>query len=272
MYTVVKDNRELLRYRGLLTPSQTILDAQDAAVKIALLNLVRLGSNRNSLFSSGLKTDANELTTTNPFMRLMPADGGASGGEVFDFYFPYMPQSIDYSDLSDEIAEIQRVGTTPIVTFKSHKLLRVSMEFLVAVPYDGITIDVEDSLNILRNFATNSQRGIVFYHFDEMLTRGWKYRTGSVNKQPFFNIADMTIAARQRNSSGKITQAIVRMTFIENQNPQIVVTRVPPFRKKKKKKPPKKTPPPTKPEKVEPVSKTFKTVEDVFGNRGLFSS
>jgi hypothetical protein len=274
MYTVIKDNRQLLRYRGLLTPNQTILDAQNTAVRLALLDLVRLNSNRSGLFSSGSDTDVNKLTITNPFMRLLPEDGGSSNNEVYDFYFPYTPQSIDYSDMSDEIAEIERVGTTPIVTFKSHKLMRVSMEFLVAVPYDGLIIDVEESLNILRIFATQSQRSVRFYHLDEMLTRGWSYRKGPGPgfSNSYFNIADLTVTARQRNSYGKITQAVVRMTFVENQNPQIVVTRVPPFRKKKKKKPPKPPTTKTKPQKVTAITETeFAEAIAQAGNRGLFS-
>ena len=255
MYQVVRDNRQILRYRGLLTPDATILDAQETAFRIALIDINRLGTNNATRFSTGKQTDVNKITESNPFMRLLPEPGGSGGNEVFDFYFPYTPQSIDYSDMSDEIAEIPRVGTTPIVTFKSHKLMRVSMEFLVAVPYDGLIIDVEDSLNILRNFAANSQRSVIFYHLDEMLTRGWSYRRGPQGRPPFFTIVDLNINARQRNSNGKITQAIVRMTFIENQNPDIVVVKVPPFVKKKKKKKKKKTGKPnTKPQAAKPYN------------------
>jgi hypothetical protein len=236
MYTVLKDNKDILRYRGLLSPSASLLEAQQAAANIALLQLSRLNSNALGRFSTGQITDTNKAISTNPYMRLLPAPGGKSDNTVYDFYFPYVPQGIDYSDLSDEIAEIQRAGTTPIVTFRGHRLMKVSMEFLVAVPYDGIVLDVEESLEILRVFSTYSNRSVVFYHLDRMLTRGYNYRLGPYNRPVAFSITEMSINARQRNADGKITQAIVRLSLVENRNPDIVVTKVPPFRKRKPKK------------------------------------
>lgn len=243
----IRDNREILRYRGILTPDKALLESQDQALRFALLSLADFNTNIRSRFSS--LSDSNSVAIeSNPFMRLLPSDGGRSTDTIYDFYFPYTPQQIDYSDMSDEVSEIRRVGTTPIITFSSHRLMKVSMEFLVAVPYDGLLLDVEDSLNILRTFSTSSHRSVVFYHLDEFLTSGWSYRSGS-GRPSGFNITDMSITARQRNASGKITQAIVKMSLIENQNPSIVASKIPPF----KKKPPKKKPPrkPKTPGKLE---------------------
>jgi hypothetical protein len=236
MYTVIKDNKDILRYRGLLSPGELVVAQQQSAANLALLNLNNLTSNSLGSFTTGLPSDTNKLVSTNPFMRLLPEDGGQEDATVYDFYFPYVPQGIDYNDLSDEIAEIQRAGTTPIVTFRAHRLMKVSMEFLVSVPYDGLILDVEESLKILRVFSTNSQRSVIFYHLDQMLTSGYNYRRGPYGRPSAFNISEMSISARQRNADGKITQAVVQLSLVENRNPIIVVSQVPPFKKKKKKK------------------------------------
>lgn len=256
MYTIIKDNKDILRYRGLLSPGDLVLQGQRRAATLALLSLQNLSSNALGTFTTGMPSDSNKLVSTNPFMRLLPEDGGQADATVYDFYFPYVPQGIDYNDLSDEIAEIQRAGTTPIVTFRSHRLMKVSMEFLVAVPYDGLILDIEESLKILRIFSTNSQRSVVFYHLDQMLTAGYNYRRGPYGRPSAFNITDLSINARQRNADGKITQAIVQMSLVENRNPTIVVSKIPPF---KKKIPGKLIPPsvPTpKPKRVAPYTET----------------
>lgn len=264
MYQVIKDNKDILRYRGLLTPGETVLGAQQEAVRLALLQLSNLNSNALGRFSSG-GNDPNLVIATNPYMRLLPENGGISDTSVYDFYFPFTPQGISYTDMSDEIAEIPRPGTTPIVTFRSHRLMKVSMEFLVAVPYDGLVLDVEDSLNILRFFSTNSQRSVIFYNLDDLLTSGHNYRKGPFARPAAFTITELTINARQRNSNGKITQAIVTMSFVENRNPNILVAKVPPFRKRKKekKKCGKKGQPPcatttTTPTKITPITITMR--------------
>jgi hypothetical protein len=240
------DNRDILRYRGILSPSAATQAAQNAAFQLAILNIQTLSSNIFAQFSAQNKLDSPSLeVTSNPFMRLLPENDNTTQ-TVYDFYFPFTPQNIQYSDLSDEIAEIPRAGTLPIVTFKSHKLMRVSFEFLVAVPLDGMTLDVEDSLAILRTFSTQSQRGIVFFNMDTMLTSPWQYRRGPKGKPLQFNIAEMSMTARQRNSLGKITQAIVNLTLVENQNPTITVTKVPPIQVNRRKKKCKKCPVPTK--------------------------
>jgi hypothetical protein len=261
VYTVLKDNKDILRYRGLLSPGSSLLEAQQAAANIALLQLSRLNTNALGRFSTGRTEDPNKIISSNPYMRLLPAPGGQSDNTVYDFYFPYVPQGIDYSDLSDEVAEISRAGTTPLITFRAHRLMKVSMEFLVAVPYDGIVLDIEQSLEILRVFSTYSNRSVVFYHLDKMLTSGYNYRLGPYNRPVAFNITEMSINARQRNADGKITQAIVRLSLVENRNPDIVVTKVPPFRKKPPRRPPPPPPPTiTKPQRVEPYTATAATI------------
>lgn len=260
------DNRDILRYRGILSPSAAVQAAQNAAFQIAVLNVKNLGSNIYAQFAIDSPTSPSSQITSNPFMRLLPENNNTTQ-TVYDFYFPFTPQNIQYSDLSDEIAEIPRAGTLPIVTFKSHKLMRVSFEFLVAVPYDGMTLDVEDSLAILRTFSTQSQRGIVFFNMDTMLTSPWQYRRGPSARPLQFNIAEMSITARQRNSLGKITQAIVNITLVENQNPIMTVEKVPAIKITRRKKKCKKCPPPTKKDLIPAYSGTANTTagEEQFG-------
>lgn len=261
MITIIKDNKDILRYRGLLSPNAVTIAAQKEAARLALLKLSALSSNSLGDFATGILTDQNKLVSSNPFMRLLPEDGGTEETQtIYDFYFPFVPQGIDYSDLSDEVAEISRAGTTPIVTFRGHRLMKVSMEFLVAIPYDGMVLDVEESLKILREFATFSNRSVVFYHLDEMLTAGYNYRRGPYARPPAFNITEMSINARQRNADGKITQAIVRLSLVENRNPIIVIKKIPPFIKKPPKRPPPGTPPTIKPKRVAPYTETANTI------------
>lgn len=223
MPEIIRDNRSILKYRGLASPSIETIRDQTAARRAAIIRLSQLAQTRSSEYL--IDNMPNNLAKT-AFMRLLPV---TQNDTIYDFYFPFTPQSIQYSDLSDEVAEIARPGSTPILVFKSHRLMRVSMEFVVAVPYDGLITDVEESLKLLRTFATSSNRSVVFFNLDSMLLSGWKYRNGPSNRPPVFSIADLSIEARQRNSEGKITQASVSLTVVENQNPQIVTARISPF-------------------------------------------
>jgi len=220
---IIIDNKEILKYRGVLRPGRLELADQDRARRVALIRLKQLTAAGTSQY---LPRKSNVEQSRVPFMRLLPSTRTEN---IYDFYFPFTPTDISYSDLSDEVAEIDRPSSTPIVVFKSHKLMRISMEFVVAVPYDGLITDVEDSLKLLRKFATSSHRSIVFFHLDSLLMDGWKYRNGPSNRPPLFNIVDMSITAKQRNPSGKITQATVSMTVVENQNPKITVVKISPF-------------------------------------------
>lgn len=228
-----EDNKDILRYRGVATPGKTLLDARVASLAKAVLNIRTLGSNVNTEFIDPSNKEIKQVET-NPFMRLLP---NKNTDTIYDFYFPFTPQGISYNDMSDEISEIPRAGTTPLVAFTSHKLLKVSFEFLVAVPYDGMQLDVEASVALLRVFSTSSDRSVIFFNFDQMMTSAWQYRRGPIARALRFNITDMSITARQRNSFGKITQAVVNISLIENQNPTMTVVPVPPFTKKPKDKP-----------------------------------
>jgi len=70
------------------------------------------------------------------FIRLLPVQ---SDDTIYEFHFPYSPVNITYDGLSNEIAEIDRPGATAIVAYKKHQLMKVSFDFVLAVPFDGVT-------------------------------------------------------------------------------------------------------------------------------------
>lgn len=200
-----------------------------------------------------------------PFMRLQPRrklDGNFAQDTIYDFYFPFEPINVTYENLADEIAELPRPGATPLVVFKQHRLMRVSFEFLVAVPFDGITIDVEDSLEILRHFGSNAGRDVQLFNMDTFTSAAFQYanRPSGASSAMLFKVADLTVSSTRRNQNKKITAATVSITLIESaQNPSITLVRIP----KIKKKPIKKKTTTTKKNKDKKVDNISGTTEEV---------
>ena len=210
---------------------------------------------------------ANEQTSA-PFMRLQPRrriDGQFTQDTIYDFYFPFEPINVTYENLADEIAELPRPGSTPLVVFKQHRLMRVSFEFLVAVPFDGIAIDVEDSLEILRNFGSNAGRDVQLFNMDTFLSAAFPYanRPRGALSAMLFKVADLTVTSTRRNTNKKITAATVSITLIESsQNPSITLVRIPKIKKRKIKKKTGKT---GKKDKNKTVGQISDVAEEVAG-------
>jgi hypothetical protein len=162
------------------------------------------------------------------YMRLLPAK---NDDIIYEFYFPFAPMNISYENLSDEIAEIPRPGTTPILAFKSHRLLKVSFEFIIAKPSDGLVFNVQQSLDILRSISTNSHRSIQFINMDALLTTVKKYRNSpsniATNASLYFKVSELSITSVRRNSNGEITHANGNISLIEDQNPTIAKVKIP---------------------------------------------
>lgn len=228
----IKDNQSILTRRLSF----------DSAVNSAYSKYTTLMVERNQLALSHRSFDV-ETAQTSPFMRMLPKE---QTDTIYDFYFPFTPVNITYDNLSDEVAEIPRPGTVPIIAFKSHRLMRISFEFLVAVPLDGLIYDVEESLDLLRTMSTNSQRGVIFFNSDNFLMGLKKYRNNSqiirLYNNAIFTIAEMSVTSTRRNEYGRITSATVNITLVENQNPKVSVVKILPFTKSiPKKKIPKTT-------------------------------
>jgi hypothetical protein len=179
-----------------------------------------------------------------------------------DFVFPYSPREINVGKLSDEMVQIARPGTTPIVAFKSHNLMTIDFTALIAYPGDGLVQDVERELFALRTMASSSNRVFQLLNYDIFTYIPFVYRNMSTERQSalLFSITEMSIDVVRRNKENKITSANVKISLVENRNPKINITLIPPLKftrpnpkcsnaayKKKNptKCPPKKVTPPT---------------------------
>ena len=189
--------------------------------------------------TSNTLVNSNSFTSTynmniDPYMRLLK---NVETDEFYDFYFPFSPGEISYEQLSNEIVEVPRAGRTPLVMYKSQKLMKLSFEFMLAVPFDGMVESVAGSIELLRQMATNTTRSIQFFNFDDMLTKSLFLSKAPVASFSLtettnrFFIADLTISSIRRNANNQITNANVSMSFIENRNPDITIVDIPKFKK-----------------------------------------
>jgi len=142
-----------------------------------------------------------------------------------EFEFPFPPQQVSYSDLAPEIAQIERAGKTPIVAFTRYKARQVTLQFLLAVPFDGLQLDIENDIATLQIIAS-SGRPVWFYNFDRFLGNPIG-RTTTDATTFFWTISDLNFDSLRRNSAQRIVQADMTMTIIENNNPSIVVADLP---------------------------------------------
>jgi hypothetical protein len=156
---------------------------------------------------------------------VMIAAKSASSDDDLEFEFPFPPQQVSYSDLAPEIAQIQRPGRTPIIAFNRFKARQVNIRFLVAVPYDGLLIDVENDIATLQCIAC-SGRPVWFYNFDKFFANVTG-RSEDTSNAFFWSITDLSFESVRRNSAQKIVQADMNMTLVENTNPNIVVAELP---------------------------------------------
>jgi hypothetical protein len=154
-----------------------------------------------------------------------------------DFQLPYNPLQVTYGDLSDEVTQIARPGTTPIIAFKSHRLMTVDFSFIVAQPGDGLATSVDSSLQNLRKFAASSNRVISLLNFDSLTNTPFVFRNSTQERLTdglFFNIVSLEIQSVRRNKNNEITQANVNISLVENRNPLINVAFIPPLKYTKK--------------------------------------
>jgi hypothetical protein len=122
-----------------------------------------------------------------------------------------------------EWVEIDRPLNTPIVDLKSLNLMKVALRFLVAVPFDGINVSVDNDIRTLRTIA-NSSDPVSFINMDRMLTNPFNVSRSDSRRTAagfFFRVADMSIQSIRRNLRNEITSAEVSMTLQETANPPI---------------------------------------------------
>jgi hypothetical protein len=149
-----------------------------------------------------------------------------------DFIFPYSPREIKVGKLSDEMVQIARPGTTPIVAFKSHNLMTIDFTALIAYPGDGLIQDVEMELYALRQMASSSNRVFRLLNYDIFTYLPFGYRNSSPERSiPLvFSITEMSVDVVRRNKENKITSANVQISLVENRNPKINIVLIPPLK------------------------------------------
>lgn len=149
-----------------------------------------------------------------------------------DFEFPYSPREIKIGQLSDEMVQIQRPGTTPIVAFKGHRLMTIDFTALIAQPGDGLIQDVEKELYALRVMASSSNRVFQLLNYDIFTYTPFVFRNRSAERQSnlLFSITEMSVDVVRRNKENKITSANVQISLVENRNPKINITAIPPLK------------------------------------------
>jgi hypothetical protein len=148
-----------------------------------------------------------------------------------DFVFPYSPREVNIGKLSDEMVQIARPGTTPIVAFKSHSLMTVDFTALIAHPGDGLIQSVDNELFALRRMGSSSDKVFQLLNYDVFTNSPFTFRNMSTERLQglFFSITDMSIEVQRRNKDNKITMANVKISLVENRNPNINLTLIPPL-------------------------------------------
>jgi hypothetical protein len=175
----------------------------------------------------------NEVSSSAPPLILRMLTGDSNSDR--DFIFPYSPREINVGKLSDEMVQIARPGTTPIVAFKSHNLMTIDFTALIAYPGDGMIKDVEMEMYALRQMASSSNRVFQLLNYDIFTYLPFTYRNMSAERQSslFFSITEMSVDVVRRNKDNKITSANVKISLVENRNPKINITLIPPIKFKK---------------------------------------
>ena len=175
-------------------------------------------------------------------------DSGQAIGTVTEtFVFPYIPQNIRYSDMGSVWQEIPRAMNASFVDWSGYKLMKVSMDFLVAGQYkpsptgtsvsDGLMSSVGEELNILRRMATN-KFPVTLEGFDDILQVQMARSRFEQPRGIQFVIQDLNIVAGRRTvdqdtglatNPSNISAAQVSLTLQEIPVETVTVVKVPPL-------------------------------------------
>jgi len=176
--------------------------------------------------SIGAAGDSRQSTTSSsPVYPIMEAVKLAPNSDNLVFQFPFPPEQVSYSAVGPEMVEIPRPGRKPLVLWAGPKAKRVRFQFLVALPNDGMFIDVEDALKTLSEIA-QSARPVFFTNADNFLGAPGSYGGGSLT---FWTIFDLSFDSQRRNAAQRITSARCTIDLVENTNPQLDVVKLAPI-------------------------------------------
>ena len=215
------------------TPALSFVDYGEATVSVKT--------------SNGYSAIPQRVKENKPYIFQRYTDGK---GDLYErkFVFPYVPQTISYTPGGSEWNEVPRSTDSPLVEWNSWSLTKVQMSFIVAgkrnetngktnteVP-DGIDIDVEDELQLLRAMAT-LPFPVTIFGLDDIFDL--QLRQAAITGIPTeWAITDLSIAAKRRTtySPSLISVAQVSLSLteypIEKQNiyrlPKLKIPGTPP--------------------------------------------
>jgi len=135
---------------------------------------------------------------------------------VETFYFPYIPQNVQYQGLGSEWQEIPRAADLPIVEWSKWHLLKATMEFLIAEKADGIYQSVHEEIETLRRMAQRPYP-VSVYGMDQLLRISMR-RAAETGKALEFVIADLSLSSLRRTMHAgdkEVTAAQVKITLQE---------------------------------------------------------
>lgn len=181
--------------------------------------------------SGSQRVDVEEMyklnqTTIKPHLR--QAYSNSDGERVEDaFYFDYVPSTISYTLGGSSWNEIPRTYGDPLIEWQSYGLTRVQFTFLIAgqrlvnggqsnsyVP-DGLDVDIEDRIQLLRRMATRTSP-VVVYGLDDIFNIQLQ-RAQFTGEPCSWAISDLAITAKRRTEGPPtlISVAQVNMSLIE---------------------------------------------------------
>ena len=135
----------------------------------------------------------------------LPRMDQIGGADPLSFVFPFGINNISHEVGAVQFDELQRPLSLPILQPTAASLQKVSFDFLVATPFDGVSEDVEDQLRILQNFAAEDT-SVIFVNSNEMLTQSvasWK-------------ISSLSVSIARQNELGAAVSAQVNMSCTES--------------------------------------------------------
>ena len=148
--------------------------------------------------------------------------------QVEVFYFPYIPQDIQYAGLGSEWTEIPRAADMPSVEWSRWHLMKATMEFLIAERMDGIFESVHEEIETLRRMSQRPYP-ISVYGMDSLLRISMR-RAQQTGKPLEFVIADLSLGSLRRTmleGDKEITAAQVKLTLQEIPVEEIRLARFP---------------------------------------------
>lgn len=143
--------------------------------------------------------------------------------QPLSFVFPFTPQQIQYTNMSPELSEIQRPGKMPLIAFNRYRARQLSFRFLIAVPLDGMFIEVDSSIEFLQTMASQGKT-VYFTNLDRQITNPL---VSGDSQRIFWSITDLTFSSIRRNEGNEITAAEANITLVENVNPKIKAAELP---------------------------------------------